>query len=196
MNVHFPPDPPVLLLMSAGPGGDTAVASTQPGWGFAGYGWLPGVMGSWQALPRGPSWAFTGMSGCHSYWSLALFWPHSAGLLLLNLALHSCLWVFNIHLRKETAENKSGPFTQEALTLVETAAQEQVRRRLGCLTKQLHKDTEGRQHPPLTLWFWFPRFQLWCSHNILAWASLVAQTVKNLPAMQETGVLPLGGEDP
>ena len=45
----------------------------------------------WQALPRGPSWAFTGMSGCHSYWSLALFWPHSAGLLLLNLALHSCL---------------------------------------------------------------------------------------------------------
>jgi len=28
------------------------------------------------------------------------------------------------------------------------------------------------------------------------WASLVAQTVKNLPAMQETQVQPLGGEDP
>ena len=27
-------------------------------------------------------------------------------------------------------------------------------------------------------------------------ASLVAQTVKNLPAMQETRVQPLGGEDP
>ena len=29
-----------------------------------------------------------------------------------------------------------------------------------------------------------------------SWASLVAQTVKNLPAMQETWVLPLGWEDP
>ena len=28
------------------------------------------------------------------------------------------------------------------------------------------------------------------------WASLVAQTVKNLPAMQETWVLSLGWEDP
>ena len=28
------------------------------------------------------------------------------------------------------------------------------------------------------------------------WASLVAQTVKNLPAMQETQVQPLGREDP
>ena len=28
------------------------------------------------------------------------------------------------------------------------------------------------------------------------WASLVAQTVKNLPAMQETQVWPLGWEDP
>ena len=28
------------------------------------------------------------------------------------------------------------------------------------------------------------------------WASLVTQTVKNLPAMQETKVLPLGQEDP
>ena len=28
------------------------------------------------------------------------------------------------------------------------------------------------------------------------WASLVAQTVKNLPAMQETWVRSLGGEDP
>ena len=29
-----------------------------------------------------------------------------------------------------------------------------------------------------------------------SWASLVAQLVKNLPAMQETGVLTLGWEDP
>ena len=29
-----------------------------------------------------------------------------------------------------------------------------------------------------------------------SWASLVAQTVKNLPAMQETRVRSLGGEDP
>ena len=29
-----------------------------------------------------------------------------------------------------------------------------------------------------------------------SWASLVAQLVKNLPAMQETWVQPLGGEDP
>ena len=29
-----------------------------------------------------------------------------------------------------------------------------------------------------------------------SWVSLVAQTVKNLPAMQETKVLSLGGEDP
>ena len=29
-----------------------------------------------------------------------------------------------------------------------------------------------------------------------SWASLVAQTVKNLPAMQETRVLSLGQEDP
>ena len=29
-----------------------------------------------------------------------------------------------------------------------------------------------------------------------SWASLVAQTVKNLPAMQETRVPSLGGEDP
>ena len=28
------------------------------------------------------------------------------------------------------------------------------------------------------------------------WASLMAQMVKNLPAMQETWVLPLGWEDP
>ena len=28
------------------------------------------------------------------------------------------------------------------------------------------------------------------------WASLVAQTVKNLPAMQETRVQSLGGDDP
>ena len=31
---------------------------------------------------------------------------------------------------------------------------------------------------------------------VLAWASLVAQMVKNLPAMQETWVRSLGGEDP
>ena len=30
----------------------------------------------------------------------------------------------------------------------------------------------------------------------LIWASLVAQMVKNLPAMQETRVQPLGQEDP
>ena len=30
----------------------------------------------------------------------------------------------------------------------------------------------------------------------LLWASLLAQTVKNLPAMQETWVQPLGWEDP
>ena len=28
------------------------------------------------------------------------------------------------------------------------------------------------------------------------WSSLVAQTIKNLPAMQETWVRPLGQEDP
>ena len=32
--------------------------------------------------------------------------------------------------------------------------------------------------------------------NILAWASLIAQLVKNLPAMQETPVQFLGREDP
>ena len=30
----------------------------------------------------------------------------------------------------------------------------------------------------------------------ISWASLVAQSVKNLPALQETLVRPLGGEDP
>ena len=33
-------------------------------------------------------------------------------------------------------------------------------------------------------------------HTTNYWASLVAQTVKNLPAMQETQVQPLGWEDP
>ena len=33
------------------------------------------------------------------------------------------------------------------------------------------------------------------TYNILLWASLVAQTVKRLPAMRETQVLSLGGED-
>ena len=32
--------------------------------------------------------------------------------------------------------------------------------------------------------------------KVLLWASLVAQLVKNLPAMQETWVRPLGWEDP
>ena len=32
--------------------------------------------------------------------------------------------------------------------------------------------------------------------SILAWASLIAQLVKNLPAMQETPVRFLGWEDP
>ena len=31
---------------------------------------------------------------------------------------------------------------------------------------------------------------------ILDWASLVAQAVKNLPAVQKTRIQPLGGEDP
>ena len=34
------------------------------------------------------------------------------------------------------------------------------------------------------------------SASLLAWASLVAQLVKNLPAMQETQVPSLGQEDP
>ena len=33
-------------------------------------------------------------------------------------------------------------------------------------------------------------------HSLLWWASLEAQMVKNLPAMQETWVLTLGGEGP
>ena len=33
-------------------------------------------------------------------------------------------------------------------------------------------------------------------YNIKFWASLVAQLLKNLPAMQETWVRSLGGEDP
>ena len=33
-------------------------------------------------------------------------------------------------------------------------------------------------------------------HTTNYWVSLVAQTVKNLPAMQETQVQPLGLEDP
>ena len=39
---------------------------------------------------------------------------------------------------------------------------------------------------------------LWCSTSlsVIAEASLVAQTVKNLPAMQETWVRSLGWEDP
>ena len=37
---------------------------------------------------------------------------------------------------------------------------------------------------------------LWSSFDPLIWASLVAQLVKNLPAMQETRVRSLGWEDP
>ena len=37
---------------------------------------------------------------------------------------------------------------------------------------------------------------LWSSFEPLIWASLVAQLVKNLPAMQETRVRSLGWEDP
>ena len=37
---------------------------------------------------------------------------------------------------------------------------------------------------------------IFCTYNILLWASLVAQTVKRLPAVRETQVLSLGGEDP
>ena len=33
-------------------------------------------------------------------------------------------------------------------------------------------------------------------HHCISWASLVAQKVKNPPAMQETWVRSLGGEDP
>ena len=35
-----------------------------------------------------------------------------------------------------------------------------------------------------------------CTFIYLYWASLVAQTAKNLPAMRETWVLTLGREDP
>ena len=37
---------------------------------------------------------------------------------------------------------------------------------------------------------------IFCTYNLLLWASLVAQTVKRLPAVRETQVLSLGGEDP
>ena len=36
----------------------------------------------------------------------------------------------------------------------------------------------------------------WQPQTHLMWASLVAQTVRNLPALQETQVQPLGQEDP
>ena len=38
-------------------------------------------------------------------------------------------------------------------------------------------------------------FSMFASSYTCLWASLVAQTVKNLPAMQETGIQPLGWED-
>ena len=40
------------------------------------------------------------------------------------------------------------------------------------------------------------KFILYPGPKMLKWASLVAQTVKNLPAMQETWVQSLGWEDP
>ena len=40
------------------------------------------------------------------------------------------------------------------------------------------------------------KHQLCCWRCISEWASLEAQTVKDLPAMQETRVPSLGGEDP
>ena len=43
--------------------------------------------------------------------------------------------------------------------------------------------------------FWFIP-QIFIKHLIYALASLVAQTVKNLPAMRETQVRSLGQEDP
>ena len=42
---------------------------------------------------------------------------------------------------------------------------------------------------------WMPMMPVWC-HWFLHWASLVAQLVKNLPAMWETWVRSLGWEDP
>ena len=38
--------------------------------------------------------------------------------------------------------------------------------------------------------------QSWCEFSRVIWASLVAQMVKNLPAMQETQVQSLVREDP
>ena len=38
--------------------------------------------------------------------------------------------------------------------------------------------------------------QVLLTNGLRAWASLVAQTVKNLPAMQETQIQYLGREDP
>ena len=38
--------------------------------------------------------------------------------------------------------------------------------------------------------------QTFVQMNVFFWVSLVAQLVKNLPAMQETGVRSLGWEDP
>ena len=38
--------------------------------------------------------------------------------------------------------------------------------------------------------------QSWCEFSRVIWASLVAQMVKNLPAMQETQVQSLGQENP
>ena len=40
----------------------------------------------------------------------------------------------------------------------------------------------------------YKKFYLW--HSLIRGASLVAQLVKNLPAVQETWILSLGWEDP
>ena len=48
------------------------------------------------------------------------------------------------------------------------------------------------QHHPSWLGLWFIYYTLYYA----LWASLLSQTVKNLPAMEEIQVRPLDGEDP
>ena len=50
------------------------------------------------------------------------------------------------------------------------------------------------QHRSLISFIWL--FDYFCLPTPMPWASLVAQTVKHLPAMQETRVRFLGREDP
>ena len=49
---------------------------------------------------------------------------------------------------------------------------------------------------PLLPLYGYGNLILLCRVALPTWASLVAQMVKRLPAMQETWVRPLGGEDP